>query len=167
MITLDRLKNNHTMRAFKYISLIFTLLTWTVKIAAQNSKSIPYNEQTQQNFDLSEVMFVCVKIPNNLIATNDISGDSTNSKVDEFIRLYKTRFDQLKDDFTSNKFQKIIVTRENYYLLTSEQQLQLKSFLEIRNYFFQTQLTAGLLSPKHYVLNEKDFEEITIYSTNK
>ena len=155
------------MRAFKYISLIFTLLTWTVKIAAQNSKSIPHSEHTQENLDLSNIMFVCVKIPNNMIAINDISGDSTNSKVNDFIKSYTTIFDKMKDGFVSNEFQKIIVTRENYYLLTPEQQVQLKTFLEIRNHFFQRQLTIGLLSPNHYVLNEKDFEEITKYTTNK
>ena len=169
MITLDvnRLKNNLTMLAIKYILLIFVLLTLAVNINAQNSKSIPYNEQSQQKFDPSDVMFVCVKIPNNLIATNDVSGDSTNTKVQEFIKSYKSLYDQLKDDFRSDKFQKIIVTRENYYLLTSEQQLKLKSFLEFRNYFFQTQLTAGLISPNHFVLNEKDFEELSIYTVNK
>ena len=155
------------MRAFKYISLIFTLLTWTVKIAAQNSKSIPHSEHTQENLDLSNIMFVCVKIPNNMIAINDISGDSTNSKVNDFIKSYTTIFDKMKDGFVSNEFQKIIVTRENYYLLTPEQQVQLKTFLEIRNHFFQRQLTIGLLSPNHYVLNEKDFEEITKYTTKK
>lgn len=126
----------------------------------QTSKTIPSNWSETQPSDPDNIMFVWVKIPQSTLPLIQITGDSTNSNVAESLDSYSSSIAELKKHFMNNEFEKIVVTRENYFSLSSQQQIKFKEFIESRTYYFEAQYKKGLLEQKHFVLNELDFEEV-------
>ncbi len=144
----------------KIIVVVLIVLINSFIGVCQTSKTIPSNWSQIESSAANTEMFVWVKIPQSTLPLIQITGDSTNGNIAKSLESYSSSLVELKKHFIQNEFEKIVVTRENYFSLSSYQQIQFKEFIEARTKYFEAQFKVGLLGQKHFVLNEQDFDEV-------